>query len=278
MLDSVRRFFELGVDSAEIDRQAAHPGRGPRGLKELGLLRHARSRRATAGIGLTDTGYARVMQEVGGLDPSVAVTLGAHQSIGMKGILLFGTEEQRSRYLPRLATGELVAAFALTEPGAGSDAAAIQTRAELQRRRELRPQRLARSGSPTAASPTSSPCSRARRRAEEGAKPKITAFLVERAWGVKSGPNEHKLGIRGSSTTEVFFEDVRVPAENVLGEAGRGFKVAMEVLNSGRLGLASGCVGLSQARHQDGGRALQGAARVRAAHRRVRPHQGQDRR
>jgi len=79
--------------------------------------------------------------------------------------------------------------------------------------------------------------------AEEGAKPRITAFLVERAMGIKTGPNEHKLGIRGSSTTEVFFEDVHVPEENVLGEVGRGFKVAMEVLNGGRLGLASGCVG-----------------------------------
>jgi acyl-CoA dehydrogenase family protein 9 len=76
-------------------------------------------------------------------------------------------------------------------------------------------------------------------------KPKITAFIVERSAGVKSGPNEHKLGIRGSSTTEVFFEDVKVPIENVLGEVGKGFKVAMEVLNSGRLGLAAGCVGMS---------------------------------
>ncbi|MGH7295591.1 MAG: acyl-CoA dehydrogenase family protein, partial [Polyangiaceae bacterium] len=79
---------------------------------------------------------------------------------------------------------------------------------------------------------------------EEGVKPRITAFLVERAWGVKNGPPEHKLGIRGSSTTEVFFEDVFVPAGNVLGEVGRGFKVAMEVLNGGRLGLASGALGM----------------------------------
>jgi acyl-CoA dehydrogenase family protein 9 len=143
-----------------------------------------------------------------------------------------------------LATGEMVAAFALTEPGAGSDAAAIQTRAE-------------RSGDGFVLNGSkiwitnggfadlftvfarTSP-------ADEGAKPKITAFLVERGQGVKSGPNEHKLGIRGSSTTEVYFEDVHVPASAVLGEVGRGFKVAMEVLNSGRLGLASGCVGLSK--------------------------------
>jgi len=79
---------------------------------------------------------------------------------------------------------------------------------------------------------------------EEGSKPRITAFIVERGMGVTSGPNEHKLGIRGSSTTEIFLENVRVPRENIVGDVGKGFKVAMEVLNSGRLGLASGCVGV----------------------------------
>jgi acyl-CoA dehydrogenase family protein 9 len=173
----------------------------------------------------------------------VAVTLGAHQSIGMKGVLVFGTEDQKRRYLPRLATGEIVAAFALTEPGAGSDAAAIQTRAELQGDGSyiLNGSKIWISNGGFADAFTvfarTSP-------ADEGTKPKITAFFVERGWGVKTGPNEHKLGIRGSSTTEVYFENVRVPAENVLGDPGRGFKVAMEVLNSGRLGLASGCVGL----------------------------------
>jgi acyl-CoA dehydrogenase family protein 9 len=81
---------------------------------------------------------------------------------------------------------------------------------------------------------------------EEGAKPHLTAFIVERGEGLTTGPNEHKLGIRGSSTTEVFFDDVKVPKENVLGEEGRGFKVAMGVLNNGRLGLAAGCVGMSK--------------------------------
>src|ERR1700734_80037 len=188
------------------------------------------------GAGLSASGYARVMQELGGLDSSLCVTVGAHQSIGMKALLQFGSPELQARYLPRMATGEMVAAFALTEPGAGSDAAAITTRAE------PRGDGYVLNGSKiwitnggiadlfTVFARTSPN--------DEGVKPKITAFLVERAWGVKSGPNEHKLGIRGSSTTEVFFENVKVPAGNVLGEAGRGFKVAMEVLNSGRMGLA----------------------------------------
>jgi acyl-CoA dehydrogenase family member 9 len=243
MLDSVRRYFAKSVDSAKIDRESAIDPEVLKGLKELGLF-GLLIPEDHGGVGLTVTGYARVMQEVAALDSSMAVMLGAHQSIGLKGLLLFGTPEQKRKYLPRLATGELVAAFALTEPGAGSDAAAIQTRAE--RAGDgfvLNGSKIWISNGGFADLFTvfarTSP-------AEEGAKPKITAFLVERSAGVKSGPNEHKLGIRGSSTTEVSFEDVKLPASAVLGEHGRGFKVAMEVLNSGRLGLASGCVGLSK--------------------------------
>jgi len=240
LLDSVRKFCAAKVDSAKIDRDHAIPEDVMRGLKGLGLF-GLNIPAEYGSVGLSTTCFARTMQEIGGIDASLGVMLGAHQSIGLKGIILFGTPEQKQKYLPRLATGEHIAAFALTEPGAGSDAAAIQTRAE------DRGDHYVLNGSKvwitnggyadvfTVFARTSS--------AEEGTKPKITAFIVERAWGVKSGPNEHKLGIRGSSTTELFFDDVKVPAANVLGEKGRGFKVAMEVLNSGRLGLASGCVG-----------------------------------
>ena len=104
-------------------------------MKELGLFGHDRSRSEYGGIGLSRPRTRASMQEVAGIDASLAVTLGAHQSIGLKGILLFGTEAQKRKYLPKLATGEWIAAFALTEPSAGCDAAAIQTRAELARRR-----------------------------------------------------------------------------------------------------------------------------------------------
>ena len=243
-LDSVRRFFELHVDSAEIDRHEGIPEAVLRGLKELGSFGMAIPQ-SHGGMGLTNTGYARVMQEMTGLDPSVALTLGAHQSIGMKGLLIFGTDDQKNRYLARLARGELVAAFALTEPGAGSDPAAIQTRADLQPDGSYvlngTKTWITNGGFAdffTVFARTS--------RADADAKPKITAFLVERAWGAKSGPPKAKLGIRGSSTTELYFDDVRVPPENLLGEPGRGFKVAMQVLDSGRLTLASGCIGLSK--------------------------------
>ena len=245
ILDSVRRYFAANVDAAKIDRDHAIPPEVMDGLKSLGLF-GLQIPTDHDGIGLSASAYARVMQEVGGLDASVAVMLGAHQSIGLKGILLFGTPEQKRKYLPRLATGEHTAAFALTEPSAGSDAAAIKTRAEI----SADGSHYVLNGAKiwitnggfadvfTVFARTSS--------LEEGQKPKITAFIVERGMGVKNGPNEHKLGIRGSSTTELFFDDVKVPKENVLGEVGRGFKVAMEVLNSGRLGLASGSLGMCE--------------------------------
>ncbi|MDI1433897.1 MULTISPECIES: acyl-CoA dehydrogenase family protein [Polyangium] len=243
ILDSVRRFFAANVDSAKIDRDHEIPKAVLDGLRSLGLF-GLQIPTEYGGIGLSTAAYARVMQEIGGMDASIAVTLGAHQSIGYKSLLLFGTHEQKRRYLPQLATGESVAAFALTEPSAGSDAAAIKTRAEAVDGGAA----YVLNGSKiwitnggfadvfTLFARTSA--------LEEGSKPKITAFLVERGMGVTNGPNEHKLGIRGSSTTELFLENVRVPRENVVGDVGKGFKVAMEVLNSGRLGLASGCVGV----------------------------------
>jgi len=244
MVESVRRFFEQRVDSAKIDREHLISPELLDGLKEMGLF-GLQVPTELGGLGLSTSSYARVVQEVGGLDASIAVTLGAHQSIGLKGILLYGTPEQKQKYLPKLATGEHVAAFALTEPSTGSDAAAIKTRAEL----SADGTHYVLNGSKvwitnggfaevfTVFARTSA--------LEEGRKPKITAFIVERSMGIQSGSEEHKLGIRGTSTTEIFLEDVKVPVENVLGEPGRGFKVAMDVLNSGRLGLAAGCVGLS---------------------------------
>jgi acyl-CoA dehydrogenase family protein 9 len=242
ILESVRKFVDAHVDPAKIDRDHTISKEVLDGMKELGLFGMIIPQEH-GGIGLSASSYARVMQEVASYDASLAVTLGAHQSIGLKGILLFGTEEQRSKYLPKLASGERVAAFALTEPSAGSDAAAIQTRAEalpdgsgyILNGSKIWITNGGFADVFTVFARTSAP--------DAGQKPRITAFIVERGMGVKNGPPEHKLGIRGSSTTEVFFEDVRVPAQNILGEVGRGFKVAMEVLNSGRLGLAAGSVG-----------------------------------
>jgi acyl-CoA dehydrogenase family protein 9 len=191
------------------------------------------------GMGMGATAYSRVLQEIGRFDGSVGVTVGAHSSIGMRGLLLFGTEEQKARFLPRLVTGEMIAAFCLTEPGAGSDAASIKTAAV----RDgddwiLNGEKLWITNGGIADFFTVFA-----KTSQEG-RGHITAFIVTRDMkGVSTGPHEDKMGIRASSTTTVSLEDVRVPAANVLGEVGKGFKVAMKILNSGRTGLGGGCVG-----------------------------------
>ncbi|MCL2449800.1 MAG: acyl-CoA dehydrogenase family protein, partial [Polyangiaceae bacterium] len=242
VLDGMRRFLDEKVDSSAIDRQGRIPDEVIRGLKKMGAFGWLVPR-SYGGTGLSRTGYARVIEEMASRDSSLAVTLDAHQSLGIRGIVGFGSNAVRSRFLPRLATGELVAAFALTERGAGSDAASIQMRAESDGNGDyiLRGSKLWVTNGGFANLFTvfarTSP-------AEEGVKPRITAFVLEKGPGVESGPDEPKLGIRGTSTAEVRFDGVRVPAENVLGEAGRGHRVAMDVLNGGRIGLASGCLGI----------------------------------
>lgn len=240
MLSTVQRFFAAHVDSARIDREAEIPKALLDQLAELGFFGLGVPK-DLGGLGLSTFASARVVQEMAGLDASIAVTLGAHLSLGTRGILLFGTEQQQRHYIPDLARGSRIAAFALTEPGAGSDANGIQTRAILKGDDYvLRGSKIWTSNGAIADvfvvfARTSAPNS--------GSKPRLTAFLVDRAHGVRTGPNEDKLGVRGNTTTEVFLDDVVVPKSAVLGEVGRGFKVAMQVLNDGRLGLAAGCVG-----------------------------------
>ncbi len=188
------------------------------------------------GLGFGSAAYSRTLQQIARYDASVGVTVGAHSSIGMRGLLLFGTQEQRERFYPKLATGEMIAAFCLTEPGAGSDAASIRTRAE--REGEdwiLNGEKLWITNGGIADFFTVF--------ARTGDH-HITAFIVTREMaGVTTGPHEDKMGLRASSTTTVNLENVRVPANNVLGEVHKGFKVAMNILNSGRSGLGGGSVG-----------------------------------
>jgi len=194
------------------------------------------------GLGFGSAAYSRALQEIAKHDGSVALTVGAHSSIGMRGLLLFGSDAQKKRYLPRLATGELIAAFCLTEPGSGSDAASIRTTAVKQGDHWLlNGDKLwitnggfAEFFTVFAKTPD----------IQKNGKAQLTAFIVTRDLpGVSVGPHEDKMGIRASSTTTVHFEDVKVPDENVLGEVGMGFKTAMRILNAGRTGLGGGCVG-----------------------------------
>lgn len=243
LTESLRQFAADHVDSRRIDDEARIPPEVLTGLAELGIFGVAVPEEY-GGFGASTSFYARVFEAVATIDGSIVVTFGAHQSIGLKGILLFGTPEQKRRFLPGLATGEF-AAFALTEPSSGSDAASIRTRARWDEARGawiLDGSKIWITNGGFADVFTVF----AQTAVERGGETvdRITAFIVPRSLpGVSTGPEEKKLGIKGSSTTEVRFENVAVPPENLLGEVGKGFKVAMEVLNSGRLGLAAGCVG-----------------------------------
>lgn len=207
-------------------------------LKELGLF-GVLIPEEYGGIGLSNSGYSRVLQQTGRFDASTSLTIGAHSSIGMKALLLFGSDEQKKRYLPRLASGEMIAAFCLTEAGSGSDAASIKTHAKKSEDGSfiLNGEKIWITNGGTASFFTVF----AKTESEKG---KMTAFIVERGWeGVSNGPKEDKMGIRASCTTSVNFNNVKVPADAVIGGEGNGFKVAMSVLNTGRTGLGGGCVG-----------------------------------
>jgi acyl-CoA dehydrogenase family protein 9 len=239
MVDAIDQFLgPRHQDFKRWDREAEQPAEFIQGLRDLGLFgliipeEHG-------GIGLSNAGYARVLSQSSSHDSSVSLTIGAHSSIGMKGILLFGTAEQKARYLPKLASGAMIAAFCLTESGAGSDAASIRTRAvkDADGSWILNGEKIWITNGGIADLYTVF----ARTSSDAG---KITAFVVEAAWpGVSHGPHEDKMGIRASSTTTVSFTDVRVPAGNVLDTEGKGFKVAMAILNNGRTGLGGGAVG-----------------------------------
>ncbi|KFP04818.1 hypothetical protein N300_09926, partial [Calypte anna] len=241
----VEKFFNEEVDSKKIDRDAKIPPETLKGLKDLGLF-GMQIPEEYGGLGLSNTMYAR-LGEITSLDGSIAVTLAAHQAIGLKGILIAGTDEQKAKYLPRLASGEHIAAFCLTEPGSGSDAASIQTRATLSEDGKyflLNGSKVWISNGGLADIFTV--FARTEVVDKDGkVKDKITAFIVERDFGgVTHGKPEDKLGIRGSNTCEVHFENTKVPIENVIGEVGGGFKVAMNILNSGRFSMGSASAGM----------------------------------
>ncbi|MFL6312466.1 MAG: acyl-CoA dehydrogenase family protein [Terriglobales bacterium] len=182
-----------------------------------------------------------VVAEVMGRDASYAGWHSAHTGIGSLPILFFGTEQQKGKYLPRLVSGELLAAYALTEPLAGSDALAARTRADLSadgRHYILNGQKMWITNGGAADVFIVF--------AKVGGE-KFTAFIVERAFGgLTSGAEEHKMGIQGSSTTAIYFDNVKVPVENVLGEIGRGHVIAFNILNIGRLKLGPAVMGAAK--------------------------------
>ncbi len=195
------------------------------------------------GAGLTQTGYCRVSEEFAQIDATLSVVMGVHQSIGMKGIVLFGSGEQKARFLPDLASGRKLAAFALTEPQAGSDAYHLETRAVREADGAWRlngEKRYIGNGSRADVLVTFA-------RAEVGGEDRHIALILEKGMeGLEVGERFDTMGLRGNDLRRLRYRDVRVPPENVLGEARDGFKIAMHVLNNGRLSLGTGSVGASK--------------------------------
>jgi acyl-CoA dehydrogenase family protein 9 len=241
ILDSLRGWAAENVNSAKFDHDAKFPDGLRQGMHALGVMGLSIPEEF-GGFGASAKVYNRVFGEVGSIDPALTVYFGAHQSIGCKGIVLFGTEEQKKKYLPRCASGELVAAFCLTEPGSGSDAQAMKSSAV-----------ISADGSHYVLSGTKIWISNAGYadlftvfakvavEVDGKSKQRVTAFIVDaHATGVSLGKVEEKMGIKASDTRAVFFDNVKVPIGDRLGDVGQGFHIALEILNSGRLGLAAG--------------------------------------
>ncbi|HXG01873.1 MAG TPA: acyl-CoA dehydrogenase family protein [Candidatus Binatia bacterium] len=243
--DAARQFAEaeLGERLAPYDERHEFPHEIVARLGPLGFL-GALVPEEYGGAGLDYVSYALVVEELCRGDASVGITMWAHNSLCLGHLLQFGSREQKERYVPRLARGEMLGAWALTEPGSGSDAAALRTRAE------WREGAWVLNGSKafiTNATVAGVAVVMARTDPEKRSRG-ISAFLVDKGIpGFSASRPYRKLGLHASDTAELIFEDARVPAENLIGERGQGFIQAMQVLEGGRIAMAAMAVGLGQA-------------------------------
>ncbi|WP_017756636.1 acyl-CoA dehydrogenase [Calidifontibacillus oryziterrae] len=196
------------------------------------------------GAGMDFTSYIIAINELSRVSATIGVILSVHTSVGTNPILYFGNEEQKKKYIPKLATGEYLGAFALTEPSAGSDAGSLKTRAVKQGDHYIL------NGSKvfiTNGGEADIYIAFAITDPEQGSKG-ISAFIVEKDTpGFIVGKNENKMGLHGSKTVQLTFEDCKVPVENLLGQEGEGFKIAMANLDTGRIGIASQALGIAEA-------------------------------
>ena len=242
----VRAFAETSIDAAAIDREADIPRSVVEGLSRLGVMGMT-APKSFGGRGFSQSAYCRVMEVIGGHCSSTAIFVNAHHSIGIRALLLFGTDDQKARWLPHLTRGEKLAAFALTEKEAGSDASNVQTTA-----------------TPTADGQTyilngtkryitnggiaDVLTVMARTPDPKGGDSKVTAFLVTPdlpGFEVVNARME-KVGVRGTATAQLAFHDMPVPAANVLGPLGKGLRVALTVLDFGRTTFGASCTGMSK--------------------------------
>ena len=242
----VREFVEQHLDAAKIDQECDIPADVIRGLSRLGVMGMTVSPE-NGGRGFSQQNYCRVMEVIGGHCASTAVFINAHHSIGLRGLALFGTPEQKQRWMHPLAAGEQIAAFALTEPEAGSDASNVQTKATPTpdgtgyllngTKRYITNGAISQMLTVMARTPDA--------RDPDG---KITAFLVtpDMPGFEVVEARMPKCGIKGTATARLAFHDMFVPKENVLGQVGKGLKVALTVLDFGRTTFGASCTGAAK--------------------------------
>jgi len=234
---------ELGNTIAPYDERQTFPHEIVRKLGPLGFL-GVLVADEYGGAGLDYVSYALIVEELCRGDASVGITMWAHNSLCTNHIATFGSEAQKRRYLPRLASGEVLGAWGLTEPGSGSDAAALRTRAE------WRDGEWVLNGSKAFITNASvGGIAVVLARTDPGQRSRgISAFILERGTpGFRAGQPYRKLGLHASDTAELIFEDARVPATGLLGERGMGFVQAMQVLEGGRIAMAAMAVGIADA-------------------------------
>ncbi|MED4266947.1 acyl-CoA dehydrogenase [Priestia megaterium] len=241
---------KMVADFSEKEVAAAVPnmekGEFPRGLlkqmADLGLM-GIPVPQVYGGGGLDFVSYMIAIHEISKVSPALGVILSVHTSVGTNPIVVFGTEDQKQKYVKKLAAGEYLGAFCLTEPSAGSDAASLKTKAERKGDHYLL------NGSKlfiTNGGEADTYIVFAKTNPERGSRG-MSAFIVEKTMeGFSVGKDEHKMGLHGSRTVQLHFENMQVPVENRLGEEGEGFRIAMANLNAGRIGIAAQAVGIAE--------------------------------
>jgi alkylation response protein AidB-like acyl-CoA dehydrogenase len=247
LIKSLREMEHDLIDSAKFDEEETIPENVIRAFADVGLLGLTIPRKY-GGLELSSSAYARVFETLSSIDGSLAVLVGVHCGLGSKAIVLHGNDEQKERYLPPLARGDFLAAYALTEPDVGSDAQNIKTTATLAKdgsHWRLNGRKIWIGNGHRAGVIATFAQAFVERRGETVQR--MTAFLVRPDMpGFKVVGTVHKLGIRGSTQAELSYEGMVVPSDHLLGAVGRGFGVAVHVLNAGRLTLAAGCTGATK--------------------------------
>lgn len=248
LLEKLKAFTEEVMDPAAIDKNAMIPDSVMRGLGELGVLGMSVPKEY-GGLGFGQSSYCKAVELIARRCGSTAIFVNAHQSIGLKGILLFGTDAQKKKYIPPLASGGQIAAFSLTEPNAGSDASGVETRAVYDPEKKVWHINGFKQWS-TNASIASVLTVMAQTAVDtpEGKRDKVTAFIVTPDMPGFNiiAPALDKVGIRGTRTTNMEFVDLEVPAENILGPLGGGLRVCLTALDFGRTTFGAMCTGAAK--------------------------------